>query len=662
MAMNDAAQLEILRNYFNSVVTNMGNVIERTAFSTYVRESADFATALASPAGEFYAYPTTVGVTIFLGLSLQRALKEVGPLEEGDIVVTNDPYTSNGLATHLVDINVFKPIFYHHQLVSYSWTFVNVSDVGGNVPSSLSPSNTSVFQEGLRIPPLKLYHHGEPDQNVLTLLAANTRTPRLNLGDIDAMVSAVNTGEKALLQIIEKFGEDAVTQGMTDLMGQAEHRAQKVLGTIKDGTYAFSDYLSDDYESDVPIRLAVKTTINHGQIDLDFHDCDPQVRTTFNIMTNGEKNSFLLQGLINFIISRDPFIPINGGIMRPITVHMPKGTLINPAFPAPIGIRHAIAMRMYNVILGSLLQAGVTAIPAAGAGQAAIVVLHNDSTSSPLKNKMAVVEPIGGGGGATSIADGIDGIDHASGFLKNTPIETLEQNMDILVDEYEYRGGTAGAGRFRGGNAIALQYEITQPAAIITARGIERMRFQPWGVFGGQAGEVGKLFRTRSGQRERIPKISVLPVRQDDIITVLSPSGGGYGDPFTREPGAVVTDVNNDLLSAEQAAGQYGVTVTKAADGTWVLDQVATQASRAAHTKAASNQWAFGDYREQYEQRWEPAVSAYLAVALRRRVAPELIPDLKYTLHTHFDAAAHPPTQADIDTFLTEQGYPKRGE
>ncbi|MFD0898549.1 hydantoinase B/oxoprolinase family protein [Loigolactobacillus binensis] len=657
MAVNDAAQLEILRNYFNSAVTNMGNVIERTAFSTYVRESADFATALASPTGEFYSYPTTVGVTIFLGLSLERAIKEVGKIEEGDIIITNDPYRSNGLATHLVDINVFKPIFYHHQLVSYSWTFVNVSDVGGSVPSSLSPNLTSIFQEGFRIPPMKLYHKGVPDQNVLKLLAANTRTPRLNLGDIDAMVSAVNTGEKLLLNIIDKFGEVSVLQGMNDLMNQAENRSKSVISEINDGVYEFSDYIGDDFESNVPVRLAVTTTIHEGKIDLDFSNCDPQVKTAFNIMTNGEKNSFLLQGLINFIISKDPYIPINGGIMRPITVNMPKGTLVNPNFPAPVGIRHTIAMRMYNVILGSLLEAGVKAIPAAGAGQAAIVVLHNNSTSSTRKNKMAVVEPIGGGGGATSISDGIDGIDHASGFLKNTPIEVLEQNMDILVHEYEYIENTAGVGQYRGGNAISLKFEIVQPAAVITARGIDRMKFQPWGVFGGHAGQIGKLFLNENGQNKRIEKISVLPVKQGNIISVVSPSGGGYGNPYRRAINEVLADVANDLLTVNNAREWYGVVIEKQASG-YEIDVDETKKIRNKIILDDSDIiWEFGQYRDQYEKRWTSSISSYTAVALRTRVPVELISDIKHEMHNFFQNQKNPLSIDSIDKYLANKGF-----
>ena len=653
----DPAELEILRNYFNSIVTNMGNVIERTAFSTYVRESADFATALASPKGEFYAYPTSVGVTIFLGLSLKKALNAVGPLSKGDVVITNDPYTSDGLATHLVDVNIFKPIFFGSKLVSYAWTFVNVSDVGGSIPSSLSPSLTSIFQEGFRIPPMKLYKKGKINSDVLNLINANTRTPKLNDGDLDSMVSAVNTGEKSLQDAIGKFGLQTVSQGMSDLMDQSENRTSQIFQKIPDGTYSFADYIGDDFESNVPIRLAVDTTINHGKIYLDFSKCDPQVKTAFNLMTNGKKNSFLLQGLINFVISQDPYIPINGGIMRPISVNMPKGTMINPKFPAPVGIRHAIAMRMYNVILGSLMKAGVKKIPAAGAGEAAIVVLHNDSVSSSLKNKTAVVEPIGGGGGATSVGDGIDGIDHASGFLKNTPIEILEQNMDILIHQYQYLDNTAGVGHFRGGNSILLQFEIIEPTALITARGLERLKFQPWGVFGGNPGVVSKVFVKNKNGQKRIPKISALAVKKGDIVTIVSPSGGGFGNPLSRDVNLVLEDTQNQLLSPKKAADFYGVKI-KENNYHFQIDKPDTKILRKQRKtkKQTTGMWEFGDYRNNYEKLWTPQDSTYLTLQLRKRVPAELIPNIKQRIHQKL-SKQKVVTIADINSFLDYNGF-----
>src|SRR5690625_102016 len=408
----DPATLEIMHSYCNSIVNGMGHVIERTSFTTFVKESADFATALATPTGDFFAYPKSVGVTIFLGLNIKKAIDEVGELNHGDIIITNDPYSTNGLASHLPDVHVIKPIFYQGEIISYAWTFVHCSDVGGLVPTSISPRATDVHQEGLRVPPVKLYRKGELCHDIRKIFDSNSRIPDLNYGDINAMVAAVNTAESRMNVMIEKFGVDAIRYAMLDLINQSKLRASKVINNIPNGQYSFSDYLDDDMLSDVPIRLSVDITVDDGEVLLDFSRCDPQVQSAFNLVTNGSKHPFMLQGLVNYIISEDPFIPINGGIVYPIKVNAPKGSVVNPEYPAAVGVRHSITMRLYSTVLGALSQAIPETVPAAGAGQAAIVALSTLDTQTGTRD-VAVVQPLGGGGGAQSDMDGVDGIDHA---------------------------------------------------------------------------------------------------------------------------------------------------------------------------------------------------------------------------------------------------------
>ncbi|MFM9276728.1 hydantoinase B/oxoprolinase family protein [Paenibacillus jiagnxiensis] len=613
----DPATLEIMRSYFNAIAAGMGHVIERTSFTTFVKESADFATALATPDGEFFVYPKTVGVTIFLGLSVQRAAEACAPLEPGDIIITNEPYSTDGLATHLPDVHVFKPIFVDGELISYAWAFVHCSDVGGLVPSSISPEATDIHQEGLRIPPVKLYKRGEPNTEVHTFLNANSRTPHLNLGDFNAMVAAVNTAEQRLHAMVKKFGVQAVKDSMQDLMEQGDLRARKVIDQIPDGTYSFADYLDDDMVSDTPIRLAVDVTVKGGDITLDFSNSDPQVRTAFNLVTNGKKHSFLFQGLINYIISSDPFIPVNGGITRPIHVIAPRGTLVNPVYPAAVGIRHTITMRLYNAVLGALAQAIPELVPAAGAGQSAIVVLSTPDVLSGTRN-MAVVQPMGGGGGGQSDMDGADGIDHSSGFLRNTPIESLEQHIEVLVHRYELLENTAGAGLHRGGHAIRLDFEVLEEGSIVTARGMERLRFHPWGLAGGQAGSLGQvLLNPDTPQERKLPKISVLHPQVGDIVSILSPGGGGWGDPFLRAPEEVCAEANSGLIGAKQAERLYGVALERV-NGRWSVDEARTVSLRAGHEPAAKEAWDFGSARTAYESVWTPEASNALARLLQQ--------------------------------------------
>ncbi|KIL11744.1 hydantoinase B/oxoprolinase family protein [Bacillus safensis] len=656
----DPAKLEMMRSYFNAIASGMGHVIERTSFTTFVKESADFATALATPSGDFFVYPKTVGVTIFLGLSLKKAIEEIGPMQQGDIIITNDPYTTDGLATHLPDVHIIKPIFVDGEIVSFAWSFVHVSDVGGLVPSSISPTATDVHQEGLRIPPVKIYEGGKENHVVRTFLRANSRASHLNDGDINAMIAAVNTADIRLKEMIEKFGKNEVKQGMIDLLKQAEDRAGKVIEAIPDGASEFADYLDDDMISDVPIRLKIKLTIKGKRLTLDFSECDPQVKTAFNLVTNGQKHSFLYQGLINYIISKDPFIPINGGITYPIDVISPKGTLVHPEYPASVGIRHSITMRLYNVVLGAIGKLLPEAVPAAGAGQSAIVVLSvpDDQTSG---RKMYVVEPLGGGGGAQNGTDGVDGIDHSSGFLKNTPIESLEQHIDIHVHRYELLPNTGGAGENRGGHAIGLEFEMMKPESMVTARGMERMKFQPWGLMGGRAGAVGEVkLITANGEKQDQPKIDVLRLEKGDIVQLISPSGGGWGDPFARKKEKVLQEVEADLLSEERALQQYGVKVYLD-ENEWKIDEEQTSRVREkADDSISTNVWDFGEQRAAYEKVWTDEASSELAVQLRSYPANERT-HYKHAVHQHFSHRNEPLTKEDITLALRQMNGQKGG-
>ena len=651
----DPVTLEIMRSYFNAIASGMGHIIERTSMTTFVKESADFATALAAPSGEFFVYPQSIGVTIFMGLSLQQAIAECETLEPGDIVITNDPYSTDGLATHLPDVHVFKPVFIDGQLLGYAWSFVHCSDVGGLVPASISPLATDIHQEGLRIPPVKLYRKGKENKDVISFLNGNSRVPGLNMGDINAMVAAVNTAESRLHTMVRKFGTEAVQHAMHDLLEQGEQRSRQVIASIPDGSYTFADYLDDDMVSEVPIRLALTLTVKDSEMLLDFTKCDSQVSTAFNLVTNGKPHSFMLQGLINYIISSDPYIPVNGGIIAPIRVIAPLGSIVNPEYPAAVGVRHAITMRLYSAVLGALSQAVPELVPAAGAGQAAIVVLSTSGNEGSSR-KMAVIEPMGGGGGGQSDMDGVDGIDHASGFLQNTPIESLEQHIEVLVHRYELLPDTGGAGLHRGGHAIGLDFEIMKPESIVTARGLERMSFHPWGLTGGKVGSLGTIVVNPDGDTRQIPKISILHPLMGDIISMRSPGGGGWGNPLDRAPELIVQEVADGLLSISQAAEQYGVIVADLDDDSGQLytwDRLATEELRAARQRQISGivqpLWQFGAARESYEQRFTPEASDALAVLLLE-LPPALRWHRKQEIHRHLASHQGQILAADIHT------------
>lgn len=617
----DASLLEIIRNHYSAICCGMCSAIERTSYSSYVTESADFATGLITPDGEFFAYPKTAGVTIFMGLSLARTIEEAGgnaSMAEGDIIITNDPYNSDGLSTHLPDVHLIKPIFADGSLLCYAWCFVHTADVGGSVPTSLTPKATDIQMEGLRIPPVRLHRAGKPVDDVRRIILTSSRQPQLLMGDIDSMMAAVNTAEARILDAARKFGADTLRASQEDLIEQACERARKVLSEIPDGTYSFEDYLDDDMESDVPIRLAVDATADQGRVTLDFSRCDPQVGTAFNLITNGSHHPYIYQGLINFIITQDPFIPVNGGLTEPISIIAPEGTVINALYPAAGGLRHPVSVRLYNAVLGAFSQVIPNLLQAAGGGQAAIVTLSVPDDLRGGAYRANVVEPMGGGGGGMRGADGIDGITHETGFLRNTPIESLESRTDILVRRYELIPDSAGAGQWRGGNAIRLDFETLHARSLVGARGQERLRFAPWGLAGGSAGTCGSVVLNPETPREKqLSKIATLPFEPGDIISFRSPAGGGWGRPELRDPEAVLADARRGLLSIAAAREQYGVVIRRSENGDAIVYEAGTAAVRAGMAGDNDAAYDLGKERKGYERKWTASASDALAIGLR---------------------------------------------
>lgn len=630
----DASLLEIIRNHYSAICCGMCSAIERTSYSSYVTESADFATGLITPDGEFFAYPKTAGVTIFMGLTLARTIAEAGgneSMREGDIIVTNDPYNTDGLSTHLPDVHVIKPVFADGKLLCYAWCFVHTADIGGSVPTSLTPKATDIQMEGLRIPPVRLYRAGQLAEDVRRIILTSSRQPQLLMGDIDSMMAAVNTAEARMHEAVAKFGADALRASQDDLIEQARARARKVLAAIPNGTYSFADYLDDDMESDVPIRLAVDASAHDGRVTLDFTRCDPQVGTAFNLITNGSHHPYIYQGLINFIISRDPFIPVNGGLTDPIEIIAPEGTVVNALYPAAGGLRHPVSVRLYNAVLGAFAQVVPELLQAAGGGQAAIVTLSVPDDAHGGAYRANVVEPMGGGGGGMCGADGVDGITHETGFLRNTPIESLEKRTDILVRRYELMPDSAGAGQWRGGNAIRLDFETLHARSLVGARGQERLRFAPWGLAGGEAGSCGKVVLNPDTPREQeLSKIAMLPFEPGDVISFRSPAGGGWGNPKMRDTASVLADVRSGLLSIDAARERYGVALRRAG-GRLSVDEAATAKARAVMSDAAPI-FGFGPQREAYEREWTPQASDALAIGLRQLPVAER-PAAKHAAH-----------------------------
>ncbi len=605
----DPVTLEILNNKVAAITEEMCVTLQRTGRTLYVKETADFACALAGLDGRFFAYPRSIGVSGFVGLdclpSIEAVVATGGPLEPGDVILTNDPYRSEGLATHLPDLHMIEPYFHEGKIVAYGWCFVHCSDVGGRVPSSISPVNTEIFQEGLRIPPVKLLRRGEMSPEVRLFLDANSRTPEANMGDIRAMLAALAAGRRRVAQVVAQHGAEVLLDAETDLIAFAEAKARAVLSTIPEGTYNFSDYLDDDAATPLPVRLALALTIKGGAVMLDFTGSDPQVATAMNIPSRGRAHAWLTLRVLALVYTLDRTVPLNAGLLGPVSVVAPLGSIVNPEEPAATGVRHAAAVRVNDVLNGAFGLALPGVMPAASSGTVIPVVVAEPNAAGG--RNVQVVEPMIGGTGARQGHDGVDGRDSGISNLANNPVETVEAELGVEILSYSLRPDSGGAGQWRGGCGMELTFRILTDGSNVLGRGMERLMFRPWGRNGGRPGAPGALILNRGGTDERwLGKIDMLSVRAGDTVTFLTPGAGGWGDPFLRDPMAVLQDVENGFVTVAAAQSDYGVAIK---DGQ--VDKTATAALRAGQ-RGADHDIDFGPERAAWDSAFPPELMTRL--------------------------------------------------
>jgi len=598
----DKVLLEVLNNQFTGLVEEMGYVIHRAAFTVFIKETWDFDAALVTAEGEIFCYPRNIGVTNMLGMHMGAAIKAVGPLEPGDIVVTNDPRSTLGMCTHLPDIMLFKPLFHEGKLLCFAWCFIHSSDVGGLVPGSIAPTAFDRYQEGICIKPAKLFRRGELNNELLDLILTNCRIPEQNWGDMKALIAALTTCERRMTQLATRYDFNTLRDGINALLDYGEDRARAVLSGVPDGSYEFSDYVEVDYVSPYHQRIKVKLTVSGSDVHLDFSGTDPQVRAAINLPSFGRANQWIVLGIVNFLRTSDRDLPLNRGILRSVTVDIPEGSLLNPSPVAATGVRHVTGYRVSDAVLGALSQAVPDRIPAAGAGQVAIVLFsHLDPATG--NYKVSVLQPMQGGCGGRPTKDGIDGVNFSAGSLRNVPTESIELEAPVFVKRYML-ADTAAAGEYRGGAGVVFEFRCLAADAIVTARGMDRFRLRPYGRNGAEPGTLGDtVINPDSAYPRRIGKIDILKLEAGDVVRIIAPGGGGYGDPMARESDAVKRDVANGFVTDAQAREVYGF------DG----DGTRTTPANA----VAAPDFVFGAERLAYEAALPPALQDMLAMLLQ---------------------------------------------
>ena len=608
----DPVTLKVLENHAQAVAESMAFTLFRTAHSTFVKETEDFTTGLVTPSGMTFASPRDLGATWFIGLDYKGALEMIDDYEEGDICVTNDPY-SGFVCTHTPDMHIWKPIFWEGEIIAFAVGHIHNTDMGGAVPASLSRANTEVHQEGIRFRPTKLISRGVTNEQLIETMMLNVRMPDQNRGDLNAQIAAVNTGEAKMHEMIRKFGVETVKNGIEDLLDVGEARARAVISGLPDGDHRFVDYLDEDGPGGVPVRLELTLKVRGDEVIMDFTGSDPQLKSALNMPTGGNPRHILLMVGYNYCLyTLDPSIPLNGGILRAATCVVPEGTVLNPQYPAAVGMRSLTCGRLQGVIMGAFHAAAPDRLPVGAAGGGGIVNVKTFDAASG-KLSMASIDPVTGGAGGSALGDGTDGSGANSAFLKNTPVEINEVEVPIKFRRYGLVPDSGGPGTARGGMATELEVEVFTPDTVITARNRDRTIFAAWGGSGGLPGAPSLFTRvTPKGEEINLGNTDVVTMGPGDVFNLTSGGGAGYGDPFARPVELVVRDVLRGSVTPEKAKASYGVVV----DREGVLDGPATKAVRDAHVAPAPTTFSYNESRRAYEAIWTDANYAALTQAL----------------------------------------------
>jgi len=511
--------LEVFKNRFASISEEMGVTLIRTAFSPNIKERRDLSCAVFDHTGEMIAQAAHIPVHLgSMPLSVKAAIDGVA-FREGDMVMLNDPFKGG---THLPDITLVAPVFADDPTPAFFVANrVHHADVGGMTSGSM-PLSTSIFQEGIIIPPLKLVEKGKIDKKLMDFLLNNVRTPVEREGDFASQIMANITGVRRTGELVEKYGMDTVRLYAGSLMDYAERLTRRMIREIPDGTYEFEDVMDDDGISDDRIAIRVTITVQGDEVSLDFRGCDAQVRGSINAVYAITLSAVLY--VFRSLVLKD--IPTNAGCLRPITVLTQKGTIVDARFPAAVaGGNVELSQRIVDVVLGALSNAVPHAIPAAAQGTMNNVTIGGMDFRS--QKPFAYYETIGGGMGASAKGHGESAVHSHMTNTLNTPVEALEYGYPFLVTEYSIRRGTGGYGLHWGGDGIVREIELLCEADVTVLS--ERRKIPPYGLFGGAPGAVGKNILIRNNQKQEMGGKFSASLKKGDRVRIETPGGGGWG-------------------------------------------------------------------------------------------------------------------------------------
>ena len=567
----DPVTLGVVWGALQSIAVEIGTTVHKTAYSEQAREGQDFSVAVFDPQGRMVAQgPYSPGHMGAMSFAVKNALAAhpVESLRPGDAILLNDPLLGSG---HLPDFFITQPAFHQGALVGFAVNILHHTDVGGQRPGSQGVEGIfDYFQEGLRIPPTKVWREYQEQDGIVGIIAANTRTPDKVLGDLRAQRSGLRVGELRLQELAARYGRDVLLAAMDEIIARTEASMRAAIREIPDGVYRFEDFLDDFGPGTDPLRVAVAVTVAGDSMVVDYAGSSPQTASGMNSYINYTRSySYAAVKCLT-----DPLGPMNEGALRPVTVTAPEGSFLNPRPPAGGGPRAIICYRTFESVLGALAPALPDRVAAAASHMANPTFGGRDRAR---QRPFVAYELVLSGTGARATRDGCEAMSWAFN-ASNIPVEAQEANQPLIVERFELIGDSAGAGRFRGGCGIRRDLRFLADEGKLTNLS-DRQKFAPYGLGGGKPGKLGRTV-INPGPSERI--VHGKQSREfgyDDVISFQQSGAGGYGDPLERDPQRVLEDVLDDYVSIEAARRDYGVVITGAAPALTV-DERATRELR----------------------------------------------------------------------------------
>jgi N-methylhydantoinase B len=527
MSAVDAVELAIFQSSMHSIAEEMGAALRRTAISPNIKERRDYSCALFDAEQRVIAMGDHMPVHLgAMPMSVYAAVAALG-MEEGDVAILNDPFAGG---THLPDITLVLPVFAGEagsgaRPSFYAAARAHHADVGGMYAGSMGPAQ-EIYQEGIRIPPVLLMRRGQMDRGVLSILLANVRTPEEREGDLAAQIGACRVGERRILEVVAKYGLEKVHALAAELIAYSERLMRAELRLLPAGTFRAEDFLDDDGVTDKPIRIRVAMTFDPdaGSVVIDFDGSSPQVRGAVNAVYPITWSACFY--VLRCLLGEDA--PATAGLMHPVAVKAPLGTIVNAVPPAAVaGGNVECSQRITDVLLRALAQAAPHRVPAASYGTMSNLTIGGFDPRTG--GQFAYYETIAGGMGARPNADGVDGVHcHMTNSL-NTPVEALEYAYPLRVRRYGYRAASGGAGRFRGGNGLVREIELLAPSQVTLLA--DRRKFAPYGLSGGEDGAKGSALLVKAdGRQVELPGKGSVYAEAGDAIRIETPGGGGWGE------------------------------------------------------------------------------------------------------------------------------------